>query len=230
MRVRNWSKYQHYKDRNPPWVKWYYDALSSRWWVGLDDKHRVLAMTCLLIASRHDGEVPDDIDYVREVGHIKSKSTFKPLLQCRFLEGEDQDRIRKETETETEALAGASTMLANATDMKFKAFWEAYPKKRGKGAARKAWEKAKGKPSIDTVIDAIKAQKRSPDWTKDGGQYIPNPATWLNQERWSDEVVPQVVAQTGVTSGRGIAHQCPQCGRMSPTFKGSVCSDCARGK
>jgi len=67
----------------------------------------------------------------------------------------------------------------------FDVFWAAYPKKVGKIAAQKAF--AKVGADIKTILDAIETQKQSVQWRKDGGQYIPNPATWLNQGRWEDE-------------------------------------------
>ncbi len=72
-------------------------------------------------------------------------------------------------------------------DAEFHRFWTAYPKRIGKKAARKAFDKAIKATDIDTLLAAIKLQKQSPQWTKDNGQYIPNPATWLNQGRWDDE-------------------------------------------
>ena len=84
---------------------------------------------------------------------------------------------------------------ARARESAFDHFWSAYPKKVGKEAARKAF--AKVKTPIDTLLAAIEKQKRSAQWNKDNGQYIPNPATWLNQGRWEDEV--------GV-SGRKVYH------------------------
>lgn len=72
-------------------------------------------------------------------------------------------------------------------DERFDAFWAAYPKKVGKGAARAAWKKIKAKAeTLDAILAAIESQKSSRQWLKDDGQYIPNPATWLNQERWED--------------------------------------------
>lgn len=73
------------------------------------------------------------------------------------------------------------------SEQKFDYFWAAYPKKTGKKAARRAWDKARGKPPIAQVVAAVEAQKLWPQWTRDDGQYIPNPATWLNQGRWDDE-------------------------------------------
>lgn len=68
----------------------------------------------------------------------------------------------------------------------FDVFWQAYPRKTGKAAARKAFDKAR--PPLDVVLKAIEAQNHSAQWQRDNGQYIPYPATWLNQGRWEDEV------------------------------------------
>lgn len=75
----------------------------------------------------------------------------------------------------------------------FETFWTTYPKKTGKGAARKAWvrQTANGLPPLDALLRSLDAHKQSVPWEKDDGQYIPNPATWLNQERWNDEPTPK---------------------------------------
>ena len=80
----------------------------------------------------------------------------------------------------------------------FSSFWASYPKKVGKGAAETAWRKLK--PDADLVaaiIAAVERAKTSRQWLRDGGQYIPNPATWLNQRRWEDE--PDTKAKAGPT-------------------------------
>ena len=66
----------------------------------------------------------------------------------------------------------------------FGAFWQAYPKQVGKDAAAEAW--AKAKPPLQEALAALQWQRRSWDWTKDAGQFIPNPATYLNHGRWKD--------------------------------------------
>jgi hypothetical protein len=71
----------------------------------------------------------------------------------------------------------------------FDDFWKAYPKKIGKGAARKAWGKIRSPATLlPAILLAIEKQKTCDQWQKDGGQFIPHPATWLNQQRWEDEV------------------------------------------
>jgi hypothetical protein len=71
----------------------------------------------------------------------------------------------------------------------FEDFWYKYPKKVGKEAARKAWNKAN--PDIIKVIDALNWQIPSKQWNKQDGEFIPNPATYLNQGRWMDEAPEQ---------------------------------------
>lgn len=70
----------------------------------------------------------------------------------------------------------------------FDDFWKAYPKKKAKEDARKAWAKIKPSESLLKIIIAdVEAQSRTQDWKKDGGKYIPYPATYLNGKRWEDE-------------------------------------------
>lgn len=72
-------------------------------------------------------------------------------------------------------------------DARFEKLWQAYPKKIGKGAAEKAFKKYKPDDGLlERMLSALSAQKRSEQWSKDGGKFIPYPATWLNQRRWED--------------------------------------------
>ena len=70
----------------------------------------------------------------------------------------------------------------------FLEFWSAYPKKVGKGAAYKIYQKLKlTNNEKAAILTALNWQKKSEQWLKDGGQFIPYPATYLNQRRWEDE-------------------------------------------
>lgn len=85
----------------------------------------------------------------------------------------------------------------------FDEFWSAYPKKVGKDDARKAFLKRKPDGELlALMLAAIAAQRESQAWIRDGGQYIPNPSTWLNQGRWQDETDP--VPQSGEHSSLGM--------------------------
>lgn len=71
----------------------------------------------------------------------------------------------------------------------FNQFWTAYPKHIAKQSAVKAFEKLKpDEKLLEAMLKAIARQKESKQWEKDGGVFIPYPATWLNQRRWEDEL------------------------------------------
>lgn len=70
----------------------------------------------------------------------------------------------------------------------FEQFWSCYPKKKSKGQALKAWEKIKPDDELlEKIIEALEDAKKSKDWLKENGKYIPYPATWLNAQGWEDE-------------------------------------------
>lgn len=69
----------------------------------------------------------------------------------------------------------------------FESFWSAYPKKVGRPAAVKAFRAAKLNGHLPEVLADVEAKAGSEAWTKAGGQFVPNPATYLNQRRWEDE-------------------------------------------
>ena len=81
--------------------------------------------------------------------------------------------------------------------MEFEKFWSAYPRKEGKQKARAAFEKVT--VSLDVLLIALEAQKKSSQWTKDNGQFIPHAATWLNGKRWEDQLA---VDRAGYVNGR----------------------------
>jgi uncharacterized protein YdaU (DUF1376 family) len=71
----------------------------------------------------------------------------------------------------------------------FVIFYKAYPKKKAKGAALRAWNKIPNACELlPEMLSAIEQQKKSPGWLKDNGQFIPHPATWLHDQGWLDEI------------------------------------------
>jgi hypothetical protein len=75
----------------------------------------------------------------------------------------------------------------------FEDFWQAYPRKVGKGAARKAWDAAVGRKRVDPRVIITGARRYAADPnlpTEAEKSFIPHPSTWLNAERWGDEPLP----------------------------------------
>jgi len=86
---------------------------------------------------------------------------------------------------ERNILCSSDESMNDVCDSDFEVFWKAYPKKTGKGAAEKSWLKLK--PNLKKVLAALEWQKETLQWKKDNKQFIPMPATYLNQRRWEDE-------------------------------------------
>lgn len=96
----------------------------------------------------------------------------------------DPENREQRTDTENREIQEPRATRLDA----FESWWSAYPKKTGKGAALKAWKKINpGGEMFAKMIGALDWQRSQPQWLKDGGVYIPNPATYLNQSRWEDE-------------------------------------------
>lgn len=75
----------------------------------------------------------------------------------------------------------------------FEEFWEAYPKKKSKGDAFKAWKQLR--PDADLrahMLRSVEQLSRSDDWRKESGKYVPYPASWIRAEGWLDVVEVKV--------------------------------------
>ena len=70
----------------------------------------------------------------------------------------------------------------------FDQFWAAYPRKQAKEKAWRAWKKLDPDEALcRRMASALDRHRRSQQWQRDGGAYIPYPASWLNGRRWEDE-------------------------------------------
>jgi hypothetical protein len=85
-RIKNWTQFQHYKDRSPEWIKLHFAILASEDWTMLADASKLLAIVCMLVASRHGGMVPNKPAYLKRVAYLDSEPDLAPLISCGFLE------------------------------------------------------------------------------------------------------------------------------------------------
>tara|TARA_Y100000310_G_scaffold67277_1_gene62587 strand:- start:25692 stop:26513 length:822 start_codon:yes stop_codon:yes gene_type:complete len=107
LEIANWSQYQHYKYRSPPWIKLHQTIFASEDWVTLNDRSRLVMMVCMIVAARLDGLVPNNPDYLKRVAYLDHRPNLKPLIDCGFLEKVQADA--------SAAQAHASTLQASAT-------------------------------------------------------------------------------------------------------------------
>lgn len=101
-------------------------------------------------------------------------------------DGSDADEKRRSAELEKEKRREEKEY----PPFGFDSFWSAYPRKQAKTPAMKAFAKLNPDEALlTTMLSALSRQAASEQWRKDGGQFVPYPATWLNARRWEDEIV-----------------------------------------
>jgi len=94
--------------------------------------------------------------------------------------------------------------MSNSYPSDFILFWSAYPRKKSKGDAFKAWKSLNPTKALtDQMIAAVGRQQSWHDWKKDNGEYVPYPATWIRGAKWEDEDI-------------GGSSTQPQTGRCAP--------------
>lgn len=188
IRIKNWAKFQHFKDRRPPWVKLYRDVLDDLEWHELDPKAAKALVMLWLIASENDGALPDTKTLAFRLRMTESATLDSCSKLSHWLEQDDISVIsggyqgdRPETETE-------ESRDREETERRFKEFYAAYPRKVAPDAARKAFDKRKVDDStLALMIAAIAAQGLEAKCKAGEARFVCHPATWLNEGRWLDE-------------------------------------------
>jgi len=201
VKIKNWEKHQHFKDRRPPWIKLYKDILDQRDIAMLSDCTFRILIGLWLLASEDElmeGNLPN-IDEVSFRLRTDKAKVIKALgdLDAFILRDDDMmisscyqsDVLETETETEKRQRREETDTLFGFDD-----FWNAYDKKVERPAAIRAWKKAKvqNQETLDQIITAaIMYVEATPDKT-----YRKNPSTWINNQCWNDEVVKRGTAMT----------------------------------
>lgn len=112
-------------------------------------------------------------------------------------------------------------------DATFATFWQGYPRRVAKAAARRAWGKAH--PHLDAIMRDLERRAAAGEWSDP--RYIPHPATYLNQRRWEDE--PEYPAEGGLVlplAGGGDGFQrAPRRTRDIPLHEDLTRTDWANG-
>jgi hypothetical protein len=122
---KNWAVFQHYKDRNPPWIKLHRETLNDRTFMTLPLASKALAPLMWLLASESkngvfDGSV-DDLMFRLHITKKEYEDGVKPLIDKGFFEiasgvlADCQQDARPETETETETKREKETEAKKST-------------------------------------------------------------------------------------------------------------------
>lgn len=153
--------------------------------------------TCWVLRQEADTSAPSAEDPLTDIPLTDIPLTADPSTEDPTVQ--KKDRQKKDRLTPPYPPGGGTG--ADRSDEIFERFWRAYPRREKKQAAVKAWKKLS--PDLDlcrTMAAALERQKRSDQWVRDGGRYIPLPASWLNGRRWEDEI-PDAPPLSGGPSG-----------------------------
>ncbi len=119
-----------------------------------------------------------------------AKARWSKISDANAMRTHSEGNATQDTLPKTQNTVHKEKPQDKPADDLFDRFWTAYPKKMGKDAAKKAFTKRKiGKELLLEILVSLDQQKKTDQWMKDGGQFIPAPATWLNQGRWQDEII-----------------------------------------
>jgi hypothetical protein len=164
MQIRNWKKFQHFKDRKPPWVKLYRDILDDLDWHELDATASKVLIMCWLIASEDDGRLPPvkTLAFRLRMSEKQTNDCLNKLSH--WLEQDDisvisdryqSDSLETETETETETKKEKKATSVAMPDGISQSVWEDF----------KTLRKAKKAPVTQRVIDGMQEQADLAGWT-----------------------------------------------------------------
>ncbi|NBT69100.1 MAG: hypothetical protein EBT78_15210 [Betaproteobacteria bacterium] len=162
MRIKNWNKFQHFKDRKPPWVKLYRDVLDDLEWYELDPLASKVLVMCWLIASEDDGNLPSTKNLA-----FRLRMTEKQTNDClnklsHWLERSDINAISEqyqsdslETETETETKKRQKATVVATPDGVSQSVWDDF----------KTLRKAKKAPITQRAVDGIIVEANKAGWS-----------------------------------------------------------------
>jgi hypothetical protein len=174
-----------------PWFKVQHKIFGDRDFIQLPYNLRYLMFGLIHLAVETNNKIYNDPTWIGQRLYMNHTDIdLRPLYRCGFLVTSNLSRDARVEESREELSRVEKSRGTNGhvvVLVDFDTFWERYPKKVGKQQAVKAWKSLNPDHRLlTTMIEAIEQQKKSEQWQKDSGKYIPHPATWLNGKRWED--------------------------------------------
>ena len=200
---KNWRDFQHYKNRNPPWIRLHRNLLDNKDFHRLPVASRALAPMLWLLASESvDGSIdadPDNLAFRLRASEKDIASALRPLLEHGFFVVEQGDSAvlapctEKPPISETEALQRQrhhKGVEEKRDPAGFAEFWNAWPKserKQDRAKCAEKWRTHKLGEELAVILMDIDTKKRTEKWRSG---YIEAPEVYLNNRRWEDGVTP----------------------------------------
>jgi len=178
--VKNWDTFQHYKDRNPPWIKLHNCLLDDYDFECLPDASKSHLLCIWMLASRTNNEMIYDNTWVKRKIGANSNVDLNLLESAGFIELHNKEHDASKVLVSEEKRRGETEAEENASNCRFDEFWNTYNKKDGLAKCKLKWNRLK-KAEIDLIFVSLPNYINStPD-----KKYRKNPLTWLNGEHWN---------------------------------------------
>lgn len=166
--------------------------------IAMPEAHEAVALVLQeFFELRDDGWHNDRCDHELDKYHAKAdratKANAKRWESKTDLKSDKKSDLKSETDqiptSKPKKPRTSKPVKTIADTIGFDDFWSAYPRKTAKTEAVKSWLSLDpDEATLISIMNALKQFKRSDDWMRDGGKYIPYPATWINQQRWQDDL------------------------------------------
>lgn len=158
--IKNWAKFQHYKDRSPPWIKLHRDLLNDYNFTSLQDASKAHLMLLWLLASQLDNKIPHDIKWLKSRIGTTTAIDLKSLLDQGFIVMlQDASGVQANRTPETEAYREEKDIYLNGEILKPAAVseevWQDFL----------AHRKAKKSKVTNTAVEGIRREAHKAGWT-----------------------------------------------------------------
>lgn len=163
----NWDEFQHYKDRDPPWIKLYRDILTTESWVLGTDISRLVQVASMLLAVRYKNKIPCNWTLLRKVASLdctqqQFDESIAHLDTTGFLEVAE---IKEEDDDSKDTCdPPASTLLATC------------PSDQIRSDQRRSDQSKNPSASATPALKAVPRESADPDWMLDFKLAYPNRA------------------------------------------------------
>lgn len=146
----------------------------------------------------------------RESRTEHEQSTNRAPYVPRIVTRTEHEQSTKSVTSNQEEEKKKQKLCADAQSDAFVKFWSAYPRKVAKPHALKSWIKLKlGRDDLPQILAGVARARRSDQWLRDDGQFVPHPASWLNDRRWEDEPAAGPDATPSLADIPGVEWQPP---------------------
>jgi hypothetical protein len=113
--IRSWDRFQHYKDRDPPWIKLYRDLLTTESWALGTDDSRLVQVASILLAARYQNATPLNPALIRKVASL-DMSEARLLSAVTYLSDTGFLEIQGDADERKRSASGALASCASETE------------------------------------------------------------------------------------------------------------------